>query len=136
MDLVEALHSERVVDAGVQSDLVDNGDAGVLCGLLESTHVGSAVRGRHHVGLVLDAGARDHRMEGVREQRDDNIRVLNTGATRYGQRGMATRFTTGQMLLVMLLSWTIETTSPRRCHDMKGLTHDSFTWCQDECLGH
>lgn len=55
VNFVKTLHSQQVIDAGVSSNLVDDGDAGILGGLFQASHRRSAVACSDHILLVLDA---------------------------------------------------------------------------------
>ena len=73
VDLVEALHGQQVVDAGVDAHLVDDGDAGVDGLVVEGPHGVGAVGGRHQVGLLRDAPLGDVGVERPRQQRHHDL---------------------------------------------------------------
>ncbi|KAB8349840.1 hypothetical protein FH972_023853 [Carpinus fangiana] len=79
VNLVDGLDGVQVVDARVEADLVEHGDAGCLGLVVELLHLRVDVRGGDHVDLVLDGRLEDGGVEGVGNERDDDVLACDGG---------------------------------------------------------
>ena len=77
VDVVETLHGKEVIDARINSTLVDNGDTGIHCSLVLSLDPVTEVRCRDHVGSGCDRHFGNLGMEGPGEKANDHIMRLD-----------------------------------------------------------
>lgn len=68
-----------MVDTGVKTDLVHDGDAGILALLVKLHHGGRDVAGGDNILLLSDGGLDDGGVEGVGDQADDEIMLGDLG---------------------------------------------------------
>lgn len=73
VDVVDGDDGREVVDAGVDADLVEDGDAGFLALGVEGLHGGGDVGSSDYVLLLADGGLDDGGVVGVGDQADDKV---------------------------------------------------------------
>ena len=74
---VDYPHGRHVVDSGIHSDFIQDGDIGSAGGSVKLLHGRRNIGGRHHVLFVRYAVFRHHGMEGERHKTDREIAVLD-----------------------------------------------------------
>lgn len=79
MDTVDEIHGVQVVDAGVETNLVHDGDAGGLGLGVELHHGGRDIGGGDDMLLGLDGGLDDDGVEGIRDQGNGEVVGSNGG---------------------------------------------------------
>lgn len=79
MNFIDSFDGIQVVNAGIETNLIHDGDAGLLDTGLELLHGGTNVRCRHDIGLVPDGGLNDQSMEGVGDETDCNVDLCHFG---------------------------------------------------------
>jgi hypothetical protein len=79
VDTVDDVDSVEVVDTGVKTNLVHDGDAGGLGLLVQLLHGGGDVGGGDDVLLGLDGGFDDGGVEGVRDEGDGHVMLGDGG---------------------------------------------------------
>ena len=84
MDVVDGDDGREVVDAGVDADLVEDGDAGFLALGVEGLHGGGHVGGGDYVLLLADGGLDDGGVVGVGDQADDEVDLCDLGVESVG----------------------------------------------------
>ena len=73
VDFGDGLDGVEMVDSGIETDFVHDGDAGFAAALVESLHGWRHVAGCHDVLALADGGLDDGGVVGVGDQADDEV---------------------------------------------------------------
>lgn len=79
MHFVNGLDGIEMVNTGIETNLVHNRDASILCLLVELHHGGRHIAGSDDMLLLADSGLDDSGVEGIGDQADDEVMLGNLG---------------------------------------------------------
>jgi len=82
--LTDRLNGVEVVDSWVQTNLIHDGDAGILALLLQRFHTIAHIAGRNNILLVADRALDDVGVECVGNERYDDVDLGYCGVERGG----------------------------------------------------